>query len=59
MDSARCTINCEKNIRILEEQAPIESAVPVPADKTLGAVLCVSPLLAVEQTAVTEGGVQV
>lgn len=59
MDTIRNTVNCDKCVQVLREETPIESAVPVPADKTLGAVLCVCPRLQVEETAVLEGRVKV
>lgn len=59
MDTNRNNIICEKYIQILQEETPIESAVPVPGEKTLGAVLWVCPQLQVEKTEVLEGRVKV
>lgn len=59
MDTIKNMMNCDKCIQVLREETPIESAVPVPADKTLGAVLCVCPRLQVEETSVLEGRVKV
>lgn len=59
MDTIKSMVNWDRCVQVLREETPIESAVPVPADKTLGAVLCVCPQLQVEETAVLEGRVKV
>lgn len=59
MDTIRNMVNCDRCVQVLREQTPIESAVPVPDNQTLGAVLCVCPRLQVEETAVLEGRVKV
>lgn len=59
MDVEKTTLTLEKCMARLEEQVPVESAVPLPEGRTLGAVLLVTPRLTVEKAVPNDKGVTV
>ena len=58
MDMEKVSFNVDTLCMRLEEQVPIESAIPLPQGRTAGSVLSVTPQLQIREVRVSETGVR-
>lgn len=58
MEVEKISFSMDSLIAHLQEQVPVESAIPLPAGRTAGNVLSVSPRLQVREVRIEEGGVR-
>ena len=58
MDVEKISFNVDTLCMRLEEQVPIESAIPLPQGRTAGSVLSVTPQLQIREVRVSEAGVR-
>jgi len=58
MDVEKVSFNVDTLYARLEEQVPIESAIPLPQGRTAGSVLSVTPQLQIREARVSEAGVR-
>ena len=58
MDVEKVSFNVDTLCMRLEEQVPIESAIPLPQGRTAGSVLSVTPQLQIREVRVSETGVR-